>query len=134
MTPLMVGLATTLEPVVGQVIGWALGVMVPPGIFTYCGGAAVLAGTAVVTAATAAREAVERERTAGAAVLAGVFGDQDMELVGGGAQADALEARGLLHSDSEGDGQNDRTELYSMGWEPDDSRDGARGGTPRGAL
>lgn len=65
MTPLMIGLATTLEPAVGPFIGWLLGVLQPPGIFTYVGGIAIFTSTVLVTLATAKRQKQEEraERT-----------------------------------------------------------------------
>lgn len=57
LTPLTIGLGISLEPLVGSLIGWALGVAGAPGPFTLGGGAMVLAATIVVTFASGQREA-----------------------------------------------------------------------------
>ncbi|GIM12972.1 hypothetical protein Vretimale_16154 [Volvox reticuliferus] len=59
LSPLTVALAFQLEPLVGSVIGWAAGVMQPPGGLTYGGGMLVIAATVWVTLASTARERAE---------------------------------------------------------------------------
>lgn len=85
LSPLAVGLATTLEPLVGPLIGWLLGVMQPPGLFTYAGGALVFASTVVVTVASGRRARAEAEAekqgAGGDVALAEVFKEfQDAEM------------------------------------------------------
>ncbi|GIL68446.1 hypothetical protein Vafri_21721 [Volvox africanus] len=56
LSPLTVALAFQMEPLIGSVIGWAAGVLQPPGGLTYCGGMLVIAATVWVTLASTARE------------------------------------------------------------------------------
>lgn len=51
MPALLVSLALTLEPLVGTLIGWAIGVAQVPGVWTYSGGAVLLGSTAIVVVA-----------------------------------------------------------------------------------
>lgn len=67
LSPLTVALAFQMEPLVGSVIGWAAGVMSPPGALTYGGGALVVVATIFVTIASADRE---RQEEAGKATAA----------------------------------------------------------------
>ncbi len=67
LSPLTVALAFQMEPLVGSVIGWAAGVMAPPGALTYGGGALVVAATIWVTVASAERERGEAAAKAAAA-------------------------------------------------------------------
>ncbi|KAG2435052.1 hypothetical protein HYH02_012049 [Chlamydomonas schloesseri] len=67
LSPLTVALAFQMEPLVGSVIGWAAGVMAPPGALTYGGGALVVAATIWVTVASAERERAEEAAKAAAA-------------------------------------------------------------------
>ena len=59
LSSLTVALAVQLEPLLGPCIGYALGVMAPPGVYTYAGGAVVLVATVWVSFASAKREAAE---------------------------------------------------------------------------
>eukprot|EP00878_Enallax_costatus_P014394 GHUV01015054.1.p1 GENE.GHUV01015054.1~~GHUV01015054.1.p1 ORF type:complete len:402 (+),score=87.18 GHUV01015054.1:361-1566(+) len=65
MPPLMVSLAVQFEPIVGPLIGWAVGVALPPGIFTWIGGAVVLVAAAGATVATAKRQEQEEQQSRG---------------------------------------------------------------------
>lgn len=51
MPALLVSLALTLEPLVGTLNGWAIGVAQVPGVWTYSGGAVMLGSTAIVVVA-----------------------------------------------------------------------------------
>jgi|APGre2960657404_1045060.scaffolds.fasta_scaffold43907_3 drug/metabolite transporter (DMT)-like permease len=87
MTPLTIGLATQMEPVLGPLISSAAGLSAPPGAATYGGGALVLAATALVLVSSSERErlaaAADGPLRGGAAIdLARVFKDMD------GAEAD----------------------------------------------
>ena len=62
LTPLSVALAFQLEPLVGSLIGWAMGLVPRPGWGTWVGGGALLVATGVVTAASARRGQGEDER------------------------------------------------------------------------
>lgn len=62
MAPLMVSLAVQFEPVVGPLIGWAVGVSLPPGIYTWIGGAIVLLAAVGATVATARRQEQEEQQ------------------------------------------------------------------------
>lgn len=55
--PLVVTLALNLEPALGSLAGWAVGVAAAPGPWTAVGGVAMLLATMVVSSAAAAREA-----------------------------------------------------------------------------
>ncbi len=61
--PLAIALPLTLEPVIGSLIGFALGLTSPPYALTYAGGGVLLAAVALVTVAGYRRECAERERT-----------------------------------------------------------------------
>jgi drug/metabolite transporter (DMT)-like permease len=61
--PLAIALPLTLEPVIGSLIGYALGLTSPPSPLTYIGGGVLLAAVALVTISGYRRESVERERT-----------------------------------------------------------------------
>jgi len=54
--PLVVTLALNLEPALGSLAGWAVGVAAAPGPWTAVGGVAMLLATMVVSSAAAARE------------------------------------------------------------------------------
>jgi drug/metabolite transporter (DMT)-like permease len=56
--PLVITLALNLEPVLGSLFGWAVGVAALPGPWTAVGGVAMLLATMVVSSAAAAREQV----------------------------------------------------------------------------
>ena len=45
LNPLLIALPCTIEPLLGSMIGLALGIGSPPGIFTYSGGAVLLVAT-----------------------------------------------------------------------------------------
>lgn len=61
LTPLSVALAFQLEPLVGSVIGWAVGLVVQPGWGTWVGGGMLLVATGAVTAASNQRGTVSDE-------------------------------------------------------------------------
>jgi hypothetical protein len=56
LDPLVVTLALNLEPLIGSIIGFLMGVASPPGVWTYAGGACLLVATAVVSIAADRRE------------------------------------------------------------------------------
>lgn len=56
MDPLLISLACNMEPLIGSLLGWALGLVAPPGAWTYVGGGLVLASTCVVSLASHCRE------------------------------------------------------------------------------
>lgn len=64
MSPLVLTLAQTLDPVIGSLLGWAFGLMAAPGLLTYAGGAVLLAATVFVTLAGAQRRKLEAESAA----------------------------------------------------------------------
>lgn len=78
MTALQIGLACSLEPAIGSLIGWAAGVMAAPGAFTYVGGAVVLGATIWVTVATAEREQRQQAKVAGLDTLEKVFSQEEL--------------------------------------------------------
>ena len=51
MPALLITLALTLEPLIGTLIGWSLGLAQVPGVWTYSGGAVLLGSTAIVIVA-----------------------------------------------------------------------------------
>lgn len=51
MPALLITLALTLEPLIGTLIGWSLGLAQVPGVWTYTGGAVLLGSTAIVVVA-----------------------------------------------------------------------------------
>lgn len=65
MAPLMVSLAVQFEPIVGPLIGWAVGVALPPGMYTWIGGGVVLVAAAGATVATAKRQEQEAAQAKG---------------------------------------------------------------------
>lgn len=56
MPALLVTLALTLEPLIGTVIAYALGLAQVPGLWTYTGGAVLLGSTAIVVVAGDSRQ------------------------------------------------------------------------------
>lgn len=54
--PLAIALPLTLEPVIGSIIGYMVGLASPPHLLTYLGGAVLLAATVLVTVAGYQRE------------------------------------------------------------------------------
>lgn len=60
--PLLLTLSLTLEPLIGSVIGWMLGLAQPPGVYTWVGGAILLASTVMVVIFGHRREQSERLR------------------------------------------------------------------------
>jgi hypothetical protein len=74
MSPLVLTLAQTLDPVIGSLLGWGFGLMAAPGLLTYAGGGVLLGATAYVTVAGGRRRKQEKEE---AAAKAGVLDDGD---------------------------------------------------------
>ncbi|KAL4448195.1 hypothetical protein ABPG75_005414 [Micractinium tetrahymenae] len=64
MDPLVISLCCNLEPLIGSLLGWAAGVVSPPGAMTYVGGALIMASTFVVSYASHVRE--KQQQAAGA--------------------------------------------------------------------
>lgn len=85
MSPLVLSLAQTLDPPIGSVLGWGLGLMSAPPLLTYVGGGVLLGATAFVTLAGSRRRRCEAEA------------------------ADAAKAERLLRSQSD---LYDQSELY----------------------
>jgi hypothetical protein len=69
MSPLVLTLAQTLDPVIGSLLGWGFGLMAAPGPLTYAGGGVLLGATTYVTIAGGQRRKQETERAAKAAVV-----------------------------------------------------------------
>lgn len=67
LDPLVIALALNLEPLLGSVMAFVLGVSTAPGALTFLGGALVMASTAGVTVAAHRREAAGRRATRAAA-------------------------------------------------------------------
>ncbi len=80
LSPLTVALAFQMEPLVGSVIGWAAGVMRPPGALTYVGGALVVGATVWVTVASTRRE--QQEKVMGAGAKGETGGEAGMQVWG----------------------------------------------------
>lgn len=85
LDPLIISLACNLEPLIGSLLGYAAGVVPPPGAWTYLGGALIMLSTAVVSLASHRRE--QRQRQQEQQVAAGKDG-------GGSAAAAAAAADG----------------------------------------
>lgn len=83
MDPLVISLSCNLEPLIGSLLGWAAGVVAPPGSMTYVGGALVMASTFAVSYAAHMREKRQSTRSEGG------LGDEE-----GGAEGE--EAQGLI--------------------------------------
>lgn len=98
LSPLTVALAFQMEPLVGSVIGWAAGVMRPPGALTYVGGALVVGATVWVTVASTRRE--QQEKVVGAEAEGGAGGEAGMQAWGSGSSD--VELQRLLTVDSRG--------------------------------
>lgn len=58
--PLLLTLSLTLEPLVGSVIGWACGLAHAPGMYTWIGGAILMASTVLVVVAGHRREQAQK--------------------------------------------------------------------------
>lgn len=69
MSPLVLTLAQTLDPVIGSLLGWGFGLMAAPGPLTYAGGGVLLGATAYVTIAGGRRRKQEAEAAAKAGVV-----------------------------------------------------------------
>ncbi|KDD74340.1 hypothetical protein H632_c1389p1 [Helicosporidium sp. ATCC 50920] len=61
-TPLVLSLALTSESLIGSAMGWAVGVVALPGVWTWVGGAVVLASTVAVVLSQHVRERGELKR------------------------------------------------------------------------
>lgn len=57
-----------MEPLLGSLIGWAGGVVPPPGPWTYGGGALIMGSTAVVSLASHRRELAASKEAASRAI------------------------------------------------------------------
>lgn len=73
MNPLIITLVLNVEPLVGSVMGYLLGVAPAPGIFTYLGGLLILASTGVVSLASNKREEAARGKKVATAEVEAVF-------------------------------------------------------------
>lgn len=91
LSPLAVALATQLEPLVGSLLGWVLGMMGPPGPWTWAGGATVFFATVMVTVAGSVRKSGEESKRAASLALVDIF-----RVDGGRGDDDDDEAAGLL--------------------------------------
>lgn len=69
MSPLVLTLAQTLDPVIGSLLGWGFGLMAAPGPLTYAGGGVLLGATAYVTIAGGRRRKQETEMAVKAEVV-----------------------------------------------------------------
>ena len=58
--PLLLTLSLTLEPLIGSVIGWMIGLAQPPGVYTWVGGGILLASTVMVVIFGHRREQKDR--------------------------------------------------------------------------
>mmetsp|Transcript_15190 Transcript_15190/g.26341 ORF Transcript_15190/g.26341 Transcript_15190/m.26341 type:complete len:442 (+) Transcript_15190:67-1392(+) len=94
LTPLTIALAFQLEPLVGTLIGFALGVVDAPGLATWIGGLVVLLATCWVTSSTVKREATEMQRGLAVLELGHVMDRPDLDpdslsvMAGGGKHND----------------------------------------------
>jgi drug/metabolite transporter (DMT)-like permease len=84
MHPLIITLVLNVEPPVGAVMGYLLGVSSAPGWLTYAGGALILLSTCVVSYASSVREEKDRARGVAAGEVEVVFvgrldGDEEEE-------------------------------------------------------
>ena len=82
MSPLVLTLAQTLDPVIGSLLGWGFGLMAAPGLLTYIGGGVLLAATAYVTVAGGQRRKAEKQEAGKAAPTPGSGGTADALLSG----------------------------------------------------
>jgi hypothetical protein len=103
MSSLTVALAVQLEPMIGPCIGYALGVMAPPGVYTYAGGAVVLLATVWVSIASAKREAAEEREKQGYQAVATAEGRTGGEDMSSSSMRGALSN---LHSDDKKGGRD----------------------------
>lgn len=84
MSPLVLTLAQTLDPVIGSLLGWGFGLMAAPGPLTYAGGGVLLAATAYVTIAGGQRRKQEvLEAAAKAEVVSADGGHEAREQIDG---------------------------------------------------
>ena len=84
MHPLIITLVLNVEPPVGAIMGYFLGVSVAPGWLTYFGGVLILLSTCVVSYASSVREDAQKGRVVGAsaeveAVFVGRLDDEEEE-------------------------------------------------------
>lgn len=49
LSPLLISVFITMEPIIGSVIGWVMGIQGVPGALTWAGGACIIVGNALVT-------------------------------------------------------------------------------------
>ncbi|PRW45144.1 Permeases of the drug metabolite transporter family permease component [Chlorella sorokiniana] len=86
LNPLIISLACNLEPLLGSLLGWAVGVVTAPGPWTYVGGALVLASTATVSIASHRREKKQASKAAASRAI--------QRILSSSSNAEAAEAGG----------------------------------------
>jgi hypothetical protein len=74
LDPLIISLACNMEPLIGSLLGWAVGVVTAPGAWTYAGGSLVMASTLVVSLASHRREQQAASRQKAAAQVHRILG------------------------------------------------------------
>lgn len=99
--------ACNLEPLLGSLLGWAVGVVTAPGPWTYVGGALVLASTATVSIASHRREKRQASKEAASRAI--------QRILSSGSDAEAAEA-GASHGGS-GSGDDVRRRFDSAAGE-----------------
>jgi drug/metabolite transporter (DMT)-like permease len=77
LSPLLISVFITMEPIIGSVIGWALGIQGIPEALTWAGGAMIIVGNALVTVQGVTQS---QEKSAAASLLhpakeQGIIGD-----------------------------------------------------------
>lgn len=87
--------ACNLEPLLGSLLGWAVGVVTAPGPWTYVGGVLVLASTATVSIASHQREKRQASKEAASRAIQRILScgsDEEAAAAGGGSSAFATTA------------------------------------------
>jgi hypothetical protein len=77
MNPLVISLACNMEPVLGSLLGWAVGLPVRPSLGTLAGGALIMLCTVFVTVSSHRREQEEAHRAAAAAKIRRIMDDSE---------------------------------------------------------
>ncbi len=88
ISPMIITLACTCEPLIGSLVGWAAGVTGAPGWRTYLGGLILLASTMLVVAAEARRKAAAPAEASSDAVVLEAGGEVQMQTPPGDASGD----------------------------------------------